>query len=83
MEKDTSMTQMAVQIAFYKTKKETRGIDVLKKLGKLKQNEIGEYESFTYGKSTYPIGSVIIKRSELDGYAVYIEKETYKRRYRA
>lgn len=70
------MAQIAVQIAFYKTQTETRGPDVLKALGAVKQDSKGEYVSFTYGNTTYPICAVIINRDP-DGYNVYIEKEAF------
>jgi len=49
------------------------GIDILKKIGRVKTSK-GEYSEFTFNKQTYPIEQVMIRRVPA-GYAIFIKKE--------
>jgi hypothetical protein len=56
------------------TTKETRGIDILRKLGKVTQTRENEYTAFVFNGIKHKINQVAIKRDK-KGYNVYCSLE--------
>jgi|LFRM01.1.fsa_nt_gb hypothetical protein len=67
-----SKIEIKKRLAFYATKKETRGLDVLLALGAVIPSR-GEYDKFYFKEKEYPIEKIRISRTS-EGYIVSLNK---------